>query len=406
MTAIITCGETRQSLSAVRALGRAQIPVAVGAVKRPTLAMWSRFATSTFLTEDPTVNAQSFANQIAEELQARYASCALVGTDDALWALSRFRELLPIAARRILPPHYSVVRSLDHEALHYFAESLGIACAPLIRVPDHSSVGEVLALIKGLAFPLLIRPIVPWLEREDGTRRLNNRIVVHSKEHLFKLIEERSSASNGFLVSAYTTERALSYFGVADRGQVLVEGFQERLNEGEPYNEVATLAVTIHPVPSIRKSSQDLLAALQWQGPFKLEYIKDSRGNYRLISLIGRLWGSLQLAVRANVNIPLICYRMAQGTITKDLLHNAQPNIRLRWLVGDVSAKLSNPKLVLTNMKDWGLQFRPRSIIRAMLGHEKVTTFFDVLDVDDPMPFIFELQNKAWKKALIERLPL
>lgn len=402
MTAIITCGETRQSLAAARALGRAHIPVAVGAVKRPTLAMWSRFATSTFLTEDPTVNAQAFASQLAEELQARYAICALVGSDDALWALSRFRDLLPVASRRILPPHYSVVRSLDHEALHYFAESLGIACAPLIRVPDNSSIGEVLALIKGLSFPLLIRPIVPWLERCDGTRRMNRRVVVHSQEHLFELLKGPASASNGFLVSAYKTARALSYFGVADRGQVLVEGFQERLNEVEPYSEIATLAATIHPVPSIRKSSQDLMAALQWQGPFKLEYIKDQRGNYRLISLLGRLWGSLQLAIRANVNIPLICYRMAQGTITKNILLNAKPNIRLRWLVGDVAAKISHPLQIFSNIKDMTSVFRPQSILGAMLGPEKVRTFYDVFDLDDPMPFLFELQNKTWKKVLKE----
>src|SRR5580704_8851065 len=83
MTLIITCGETRQSLSAVRAIGRAQIPVAAGAAKRPALAMWSRYATSTFLTEDPSINARKFAEQLAQELRARYAICALVGTDDA-----------------------------------------------------------------------------------------------------------------------------------------------------------------------------------------------------------------------------------------------------------------------------------------------------------------------------------
>lgn len=112
MTAIITCGETRQSLSAVRALGRVHIPI------------------------DEDIYPHKFAEQIADELRARYATCALVSSDNALWALSRFRELLPIAARKILPPHYSVVHSLDHGALHHFAESLNIPCAELVRVPE------------------------------------------------------------------------------------------------------------------------------------------------------------------------------------------------------------------------------------------------------------------------------
>lgn len=408
MTAIITCGETRQALAAVRALGRAQIPAAVGASKRPNLAMWSRFATSTFLTEDPNADAHVFASQLAEELEARYASCALVGTDEAYWALSRFRELLPIAARRILPPHYSVVRALDHEALHYFAESLGILCAPLIRVPDHASVGDVLSLIRGLSFPLLLRPIVPWLERENGTRRVHDRIVVHSKEQLLALLEARSSSPEnaGFLVSAYVSERSLSYFGVADRGTVLVEGFQERLSEVEPYNEIATLAVTIHPIASIRRASHELLSALQWQGPFKLEFTRDAKGRHRLISLIGRLWGSLQLAICADVNIPLICYRMAQGTITKAILKNARPNIRLRWLVGDVLAKVNSPWQTLFYAKRWRSQLSVKNLWHIMMNREKIKTYYDVLDIDDPMPFLFELQNKTWKKAFIAKLGL
>lgn len=396
MTAIVTCGETRQSLSAVRALGRAHIPVAVGATRRPNLSMWSRYASSTFLLEDESLNAQRFAKSLAEEMRARYAICALVSTDDALWALSRFRELLPIGARKLLPPHYSVVRSLDHEALHHFAKSLGIACADLIRVPEHASAEEVLALIKPLSFPLLIRPTTPWVEREDGSRRLNHRLVAHSKEHVLSLLKDLSL---GFLVSAYTTMKAVSYFGVAEKGYVLAEGFQERLNELEPYNEVSTLAITIHPLPSIRASAQKLLEALQWQGPFKVEFIKDTHGGYRLISLIGRLWGSLELAVKANLNIPLICYRLAEGTITKDLLKNAAPNVRMRWLVGDAAAKLANP---IGNFKDWAGQFTATPW-RSWLSKRSVVDCYDVLDMDDPMPFLFELQQKTWRRAFGEK---
>ena len=400
MTAIITCGETRQSLSAVRSLGRAGIPTAVCASRRPALAMWSRFANSTFLVPDPSHNAYSYAEQLAEELRGRYAMCALVGTDDALWALSRFRELLPISARRLLPPHYSVVRALDHEALHNFARSIGVPCAPLVRISPSSNEQEFLEEINGLTFPQLIRPIIPWSEREDGSRRKNARIVVYSRRHLKDLIKKKKELFlNGFLASAYQSMRALSYFGVCDRGEVLVEGFQERLNELEPYNEVGTLSITIDPIASLRKYSQELLAASQWQGPFKVEFIKDQRGNYRLISLIGRLWGSLQLSVAAGCNIPLISYRLAEGTLTKDLLKNARPNVRMRWLIGDAMAKVL--KLGKLGYGLWHLSkdFSFSSYLSWFSPKNKITTCYDVLDLEDPMPFLFELQHKTWRRA-------
>lgn len=398
MTAIITCGETRQSLSAVRCLGRSGIPAAVSAVQRPALAMWSRFASSTFLTHDPSHNAQAFAVQMAEELRGRYAMCALVGTDDALWALSRFRELLPISARRLLPPHYSVVRSLDHEALHHFAHSLGIPCAPLVRVSEHSSADDIFKALSGLSFPQLFRPIVPWNEREDGSRRKNLRFVVNSKTHLKEMLKKNPELfENGFLASAYQSMRALSYFGVCERGEVLVEGFQERLSELEPYNEVATLAVTIDAIPSIRKYAALLLGASQWQGPFKVEFIKDQRGNYRLVSLIGRLWGSLQLSVAAGLNIPLISYRLAEGTLTKDLLKNARPHMRMRWLMGDAMAKIWRLGHLVPALWQLGSNLSP---VRYFKGSkQKITSCYDVLDMEDPMPFLYEIQHKTWRRA-------
>lgn len=403
MTAIVTCGEARQSLSATRALGRAHIPVAVGAMMRPNLSMWSRYASSTFIMEDAHLNAQGFAHSLAEEMRARYASVALVSTDDSFWALSRFRELLPISARRLLPPHYSVVRSLDHEALHHFAQSLGIPCAELIRIPKQTPKEELLSSIKGLKFPLLIRPIIPWVEREDGTRKINRRLVARSLEHLLQVLEEEL-LEHGFLISAYASRRAVSYCGVADKGKVLAEGFQERLSELEPYNEVATVAVTINPIPSIRLHAQKLLDGLHWQGPFKVEFAKDKNGSYRLVSLIGRLWGSLELSVRAGLNVPLICYRLAEGTITKDIIKNAEPHVRMRWLMGDALAKITNPKSWLLGMSDWARNLTLKDCY-VMLSRPKMKAFFDVLDPDDPMPFIFEVQHKTWKRAFGEKNP-
>lgn len=393
MTAIITCAETRQSLSATRALGRSGVAVAVSARKRPSLAMWSRFASSTFLTEDPKVNPEGYVEHLADELRGRYATCVLSSRDNAWWAMSRFREYLPIVARRILPPHYSVVRALDHEALYHFAESLGIACAKLIPITKEAIEAN---MWPSFSYPVRIRPSIALAEHDEAP--INNpRLVASSKNHLLRLIDLHPWLKNGFLLSDYTAVRSLAYFGVAQKGQILVEGFQERLNEFAPHNEISTLTQTIQPILSVRKSSQTLLSALQWQGPFKVDFIKDARGSYRLVSLVGRLWGSLELAVRSGVNIPLISYRLAQGTLTKDLLKNAAPNIQVRWLMGDVMAKLARPTKLIFSMggmlKTLGQRFTKKDA-------PHITSYYDVFDLDDPMPFLYELQNRTWKRAV------
>ena len=403
MTVIISCGQTRQALSAVRVFGRANIPVAVSAVKRPTLAMWSRYATSTFLTPDAALKPYDFAEQMGEELRGRYALCVLVSSDDALWAMSRFREHLPVSARRLLPPHISVVRALDHEALHNFAESMRVPCAPLIRIAGGGSHEHIEKELTGLFYPLLFRPVIPWIEREDGSRGVNKRFVVKSKRHLHEIMKKKPELlKNGILVSAYESRRSVSYFGVCDKGQILVEGTQERLNEQEPYNEVATLAITIDPIPSIRKYASQLLSALQWQGPFKVEFIKDAKGHYRLISVLGRLWGSMQLAVSAGCNIPLICYRLAEGTITPDILKNAKAHMRMRWLLGDAQAKFLNMNQIASQFLKWGSRFSWEDVT-SFTKKSNITSCYDVLDFQDPMPFLFELQHQTWRRAFSDK---
>jgi predicted ATP-grasp superfamily ATP-dependent carboligase len=303
-----------------------------------------------------------------------------------------------------LPPHISVVRALDHEALHHFAESARVPCAPLLRIPEFSSHDQVINLLQDLPYPMLFRPIIPWVEREDGSRGINRRFVVKSKRHMQEIMKRKPEfIDKGMLVSAYQSLRALSYFGVCDKGHVLVEGTQERLNEQEPYNEVATLAVTIDPVPSVRKYAQDLLQALQWQGPFKVEFIKDQRGYYRLISVIGRLWGSMQLAVSAGCNIPLICYRLAEGTITPDLLKNAKANVRMRWLLGDAQAKIFNAGQIFSDVWNLGTKFSWPALSKNLAKKNRIKNYYDVFDLEDPMPFLFELQHRTWHRAFSEK---
>lgn len=391
MTAIITSAETRQSLCAVRALGRAKVPVAVCAKKRPALAMWSRFASSTFLTEDEK-DPKSFVEDLVDELRARYASVILTSRDSTWWALSHFRDLLPQSAQRILPPHYSVVRSLNHEALYHFAESLGIACVKLLPIgPD-----AIEAKNFPFSYPVRIRPRIALNEGDDLAPH-NPRLVASSLPALLSLIDSHAWLKNGFLVSDYEAVRAISYFGVAEKGQVLVEGFQERLNEAAPLNEVSTLTETIEPIVAIKRSAVKLLSALQWQGPFKVDFIKDSGKSYRLVSLIGRLWGSLELSVKAGVNIPLITYQQSLGEISESLLQNARPRVRLRWLLGDVMSKVAHPRHMLMQAKESVQNFSPKSLFN---WNKRVTEYYDVLDLDDPMPFLFEIQNKTWKRAM------
>ena len=100
MTALVTCGHTRAALAAARSLGRAGLAVAVGAQQRPALAMWSRYSTSTLLLPAPQLSPESFADTISKEVAGRCIQTVFPGTDDALWAMSKWRHAFPDSVLR------------------------------------------------------------------------------------------------------------------------------------------------------------------------------------------------------------------------------------------------------------------------------------------------------------------
>jgi hypothetical protein len=331
MTAIVTCGYSRPSLAATRALSRGGVVTVVGAPKIPSLASCSRYAASSFLTHDPKEAASSFVEHLAREMRGRYATCVLPSSDQAWWALSRFRELLPPESQRLMPPHYSVARALDLEALQQFAETLGI---PTTAPRNH---GEQAAISVTTA-----------------------------------------------------AKRRVSYFGFIDKGVMVGEGFQEQFLDIEPSNEMSIVAMTIAPIKSIRKHSQTLLSALLWQGPFKIDFVKEPGRGFCLVGLVGRLWGSLSLAIRSGVNVPLLYHQATLGTLnTTPIL--AMPDVRMLSLASLAIAPWQNGRQMLKRFSPTNIKKNATKLVKGIVQKQKVSNCFDVFDMDDPLPLFYEL---------------
>ncbi len=398
MTALLTCGHTRAGLAAVRALGRAGIAVAVGAPMRPALAVWSRYATASLLVPDAGAEAKRFADTVGKEAEGRGAVLVLAATDAALWALSKWREKLPEPARRVLPPHDGVVRALDRSVLHDLAGSLKIRCIDTVRVDAQHDIERAVRDLSALdAMPALIRPLVPWIEREDGGRRVAESVPVESIGDLRRLLYTREDLVEGgcLIEPRPRSGRWLSYGVVCQNGVPFAEVFQERLRERRDLSGVSTLAVTLPPDEEVRQMGRTLLDAMQWQGPAMVELWRTDEGDLRLVSVVGRMWGSSQLAIDAGVNVPILTYRLAAGERIPDSPVVAAPGHRWWWPIGDVEVFTQRAARLMGRLEG-SHAFAKRAaalvdILRPQLGGARS----DVFDVDDPLPFIHELQDRV-----------
>jgi predicted ATP-grasp superfamily ATP-dependent carboligase len=123
-----------------------------------------------------------------------------------------------------------------------------------------------------------------------------------------------------------------------------------------------------------------------------VEYRIAPDGRAFLMEVNGRFWGSLQLAVDAGVNFPLLLLRLAQGQ-ELPLQGDYQTQRRLRWLLGDVD----NLLLQLKGQVQQGSRWRSLKCF--------ANTFFDaqcrqeILRSDDRQPALREASQ--WLRALL-----
>lgn len=414
MTVLVTCGHTRAGLAAVRALGRAHVAVAVGAPHRPALALWSRYATATLLLPDAEQEARRFAKDVADEVSGRGAVCALAATDSALWALSRWREALPESGRRALPPHDSIVKALDRQALHDRARSLGVPCMPTWRV-DHHDAGAVERVLLQLQkqsrdgrFTALVRPLVPWVEREDGSRRVAAAVPVETIGDLRRLLYENPDLAGGCLIEPRPEGDYIGYGAVVDTGVVVAEVFQRRLRERGDLSGVSTLACTLPVDPEVRRLGRALLSGLSFNGPCLVEFFRGDDGALHLVNLIPRLWGSMGLAIQASVNVPLLTLRLAQGDDLKSVYGEggvvAKAGCVWRWVVGDLEVLAQRAGRLASRVEGRGvITSRTRGLVELLDIRDLLRARPDVFDKDDPLPAALEISQRVDEARAVRR---
>ena len=83
------------------------------------------------------------------------------------------------------------------------------------------------------------------------------------------------------------------------------------------------------------------LEELGWQGLMELQFILTPEGEHFLVDLNGRFYGSMQLVIAAEANLPNAWAHLATGGELPPL-PPARPGTRYQWLEGDVRRALED----------------------------------------------------------------
>jgi len=334
---LITDGEQRAALAAVRSLGAAGHQVEVCSARGRSLAGASRYARRDHLVPAPLTHPAEFVQEVEGLLRERKIDVLLPISEPSLLAILPRSDDLPDV--QIPFPAEDVFRSIcDKERVLEAAATLGIATPQqlILTRPDQAAALGV----EDLRYPVVLKPSRSVGENGAGRTKLT---VEHAADdsQLRDILGTLPSEAYPVLLQERIVGPGVGIFLLLREGEILAHFAHRRIREKPPSGGVSVYRESIEAPAGLIESSRALLRHFDWSGVAMVEYKVDAMsGTPYLMEVNGRFWGSLQLAIDAGVDFPALLLRAFSGEKLTGVTRY-EIGIRSRWEWGEVDHLLA-----------------------------------------------------------------
>lgn len=394
----MTDGNTRASLAITRSLGRHGARVIVGSESHPCLASSSKYCAEAVFYPNPKKNSREFAEAICRLAKETGANVLLPVTDVTTLLVTEKKEELEKYCAVPFPEYKAVFQAADKSGLMRLAQGLGIAIPKTFYLERTDDLEAAYAWCRTIGYPIVVKPSRSRFRTENGWRSSGVRYAANVGELKAILSQWAKEHECPLLLQERIYGEGVGIFLCMNHGEAVAAFSHKRLREKPPSGGVSVLRESIPINQTLRDCSERLLRALKWCGVAMVEFKKDDQaGNYKLMEVNGRFWGSLQLAIDAGVDFPSILARIALGEMVAPI-REYKVGVKTRWLWGDIDTLLL---ILLKSRAALRLPIdypgRLQSILRFMhfLGKD---LHYEVLDFTDIKPWLFETRSRFFKK--------
>ena len=326
--------DNRSFLSVIRSLGRGGLHVHVTGAPINASALQSRYVAAVHHLPVYSHGDKTWLYALIRLLEENDFDLVIPCNDQSAIPLQLLRSTLGRFEQRLcILDHECFAVANDKQKTWNLARQLLI---PVPREMDISDFEDLKSAAKVLRFPLVVKPRSSFTENLLDVKQAVK--LVNSELELVKL---RLSADRGSfqVVQEFFAGVGVGIEVLCKAGEVLVAFQHERVHEarsggGSTYRK----SVPLHP--EMLDAAKRLMAALHYTGVCMVEFRFDrTTGNWVLLELNGRFWGSLPLAIAAGVDFPLYLYdqlRLARTNFPQDYKLNLfcrNSVADLEWLV-------------------------------------------------------------------------
>ena len=374
------------ALAVVRSLGRAGIPVRVASAGPLPLAAASRHALQCLHYPDPLTDEAGFVAWLRQRQLAQPLELTFPITERTVVPLMRQRATLD-DLRLAIAPTDALEQVLDKSRTLALAQRLGIAIPHSLHISTAADLAALDAAGRAWHYPVVVKP--GRSVGQDNQRRVQLSVeYAHDRRGLQQLVAQQLRYGE-VILQEYFPGDGVGVELIADHGRVRHAFQHRRLHEVPLTGGGSSLRCSETVVPALLQAAEQLVRALGWHGVAMVEFkYQSATGQFRLMEINGRFWGSLPLAVAAGADFPVMLYElMTTGNVTERA--SARPGVVCRQLARDIDwlehvlRRAAPPGLVRFPsasqvLRDWALVFSPRH-------------HFDVQSWRDPWPGLVDL---------------
>lgn len=402
---LVLDAHTRAGLAAVRALGRAGMPVAVTEYEGapPSCGARSRWAVVRDVVPPYAADPDRFVDALLEVVDRRGPDVVLPVDDGTVAALRTRRQEFGGRTRLALASEAALQAAVDKRATLEAARALGIPVPRGMVVVDPSELDAVEA---ALGFPAVVKPAQSWAPNSGEVGRLTCRVVT-TRADLVAAVARITEAGTAAVVQQWLSGRREAVHVLYAGGRVRASCALVAHRMLPPIGGNSIVRESIPLPPDTADAAARLVSALDLEGYAEVEFRRDAGGRAFLMEINPRLSASVEVAIRAGVDFPALLCRWAAGCDVAGS-DGYRAGVRMRWLGGDLRwlrQTISSPPG--PDVPPW-----PRAV-GTFAGAFLTTAAYDYLDVHDLRPVLVaarqdvrHLRRRAWPQALNPSVPV
>jgi predicted ATP-grasp superfamily ATP-dependent carboligase len=359
---LVTDAPSNATLAVVRSLGRRGIPVGVCAFPGEfNLAAHSRWATETLRLPSPSRDPAGFIDALTHTLESGKYPMVFPTTERTIQLVAAARDRLPRWVSIPIPSAEALATVVDKQRTWQVAEALGVP-APRTWCPEAAD--DMQALAPLLPYPVIVKPRQTNFLAPHGRLEKIDYRVVRGASSLAAAWHAVDRAVPRPLIQSIVRGRGVGMNTLWREGRPLVWFCHRRLREIDLRGGRSTAAESAACDPRLVDAAARMLSGLHWHGVAMVEFKWDeASGDFWLLEINGRFWGSLPLALAAGVDFPYYLYQVGAnqtpeppasypvGVMARDAVAELKHFVKV--MVGGGKARLPTLREAPTILHPW-----------------------------------------------------